>query len=126
MTEKYESYKKYMTCLGNVCGTCCCNYRKIETSTLGFIEEFGKFKDTLEPGLHYFNPFTENIRTVELKTKVVDMRNQVIYTKDNISVDIDTTLFYRIVDAYRATYIVSDVLQSVSQMTYVTMRTICG
>ena len=63
---------------------------------------------------------------VDMKTKVIDMRNQVIYTKDNISVDIDTSLFYRIVDAYKATYVVKDVVQSVSQMTYVTMRTICG
>lgn len=63
---------------------------------------------------------------VDMKTKVIDMRNQIIYTKDNISVDIDTSLFYRIVDAYKATYIVKDVVQSVTQMTYVTMRTICG
>lgn len=54
------------------------------------------------------------------------MRNQIVYTKDNISVDIDTTLFYRIVDAYKATYIVKDILRSVTEMTYVTMRTICG
>lgn len=54
------------------------------------------------------------------------MRNQLVYTKDNISVDIDTTLFYRIVDAFKATYIVKDIVQSVSEMTYVTMRTICG
>lgn len=54
------------------------------------------------------------------------MRNQIIYTKDNISVNIDTSLFYRIVDAYKATYIVKDVLESVCQMTYVTMRTVCG
>ncbi len=63
---------------------------------------------------------------VELKTKVIDMPNQLVYTKDNMSVTIDTTLFYRIVDAYKATYIVNDVVQSVSQMTFVTMRTICG
>lgn len=54
------------------------------------------------------------------------MRNQIVYTKDNISVDIDTTLFYRIIDAYKATYIVKDILRSVTEMTYVTMRTVCG
>lgn len=54
------------------------------------------------------------------------MRNQIVYTKDNISVDIDTTLFYRIIDAYKATYIVKDILLSVTEMTYVTMRTVCG
>jgi len=90
------------------------------------MEEFGKYKEILEPGLHYYNPLTESIRTVELKTRVIDMRNQIVYTKDNISVNIDTSLFYRIVDAYKATYIVKDVVESVCQMTYVTMRTICG
>ena len=63
---------------------------------------------------------------VDMKTRVIDMKNQVVYTKDNISVDIDTSLFYRVVDAYKATYIVKDIVSSVSQMTYVTMRTVCG
>ena len=54
------------------------------------------------------------------------MRNQIIYTKDNISVDIDTAVFYRIIDVYKATYIVKDIAQSLSEMTFVTMRTICG
>ena len=61
-----------------------------------------------------------------MKTRVIDMRNQIIYTRDNISVDIDTSLFYRIVDPYKATYIVKDLVQSICQMTYVTMRTVCG
>lgn len=56
----------------------------------------------------------------------MDMRNQIVYTKDNISVDIDTSVFYRIIDAYKSTYIVKDIAQSLSEMTFVTMRTICG
>ena len=58
MTHKNNSYKSYITCLGNICGCCCCSYTKVETSSLGFIEEFGKFRDTLQPGLHYYNPLT--------------------------------------------------------------------
>jgi len=54
------------------------------------------------------------------------MPNQIVYTKDNISVDIDTALFYRIIDAYKAIYIVKDVVRSLAEMTFVTMRTICG
>ena len=124
--DRYQSYKDYIRCLGNCCGCCCCTYKHVPTSTVGFKEEFGRYKDIVDAGLHYYNPITENIRMVDMKTKVIDMRNQVIYTKDNISVDIDTSLFYRIVDAYKATYVVKDVVQSVTQMTYVTMRTICG
>lgn len=56
----------------------------------------------------------------------MDMRNQIIYTKDNISVDIDTTLFYRITDPYKSTYIVKDITRSLAEMTFVTMRTVCG
>ena len=126
MTDRYETYKNYISCLGNCCGCCCCTYKKIPTSNVGFKEEFGRYKEILDPGLHYYNPLTENIRTVELRTRVIDMRNQIVYTKDNISVNIDTSLFYRIVDAYKATYIVKDIVESVCQMTYVTMRTICG
>jgi regulator of protease activity HflC (stomatin/prohibitin superfamily) len=47
-------------------------------------------------------------------TKVIDMRNQRVYTKDNISVDIDTALFYRVIDAYKAIYIVKDIILSLA------------
>ena len=61
-----------------------------------------------------------------MRTKVIDMRNQIVYTKDNISVDIDTAIFYRIIDVYKASYIVIDIVQSLSEMTFVTMRAIIG
>ena len=61
-----------------------------------------------------------------MRTKVIDMYNQIVYTKDNISVDIDTAIFYRIIDVYKASYIVKDIVQSLSEMTFVTMRAISG
>ena len=57
---------------------------------------------------------------------MIDMHNQIVYTKDNISVDIDTAIFYRIIDVYKASYIVKDIVQSLSEMTFVTMRAISG
>ena len=54
------------------------------------------------------------------------MPKQTVYTKDNMSVFIDTSLFFRIIDTYNATYIVKDILASLMQMTFVTLRTICG
>jgi erythrocyte band 7 integral membrane protein len=121
-----EGYKSYISCLGGICGFICCSYRRIETSTVGLLENFGKFKQLLEPGLHYVNPCTESVQVVELKTKVMDMPNQTVYTKDNICVVIDTAIFYRITHAYRATYRVKDVIRSLAEMTFVTMRTVCG
>lgn len=54
------------------------------------------------------------------------MQKQSVYTKDNMSIMIDTALFYRIVDPMKATYIVKDVLASIIQLTFVTLRTVCG
>lgn len=78
------------------------------------------------PGLNYYNPLVEKIVQVPLKTTTVNMPKQSIYTKDNMSVSIDTCLFYRIVDPFKATYIVKDILASIMQLTFVTLRTVCG
>ena len=43
-----------------------------------------------------------------------------------MSVFIDTALFYRVVDPFRATYVVRDILASIMQLTFVTLRTVCG
>lgn len=54
------------------------------------------------------------------------MQKQTVYTKDNMSVQIDTVLFYRIINPFRATYVVKDILASIIQLTFVTLRTIGG
>ena len=54
------------------------------------------------------------------------MQKQTVYTKDNMSLMIDTVLFYRIIDPFKATSIVKDILASVMQLTFVTLRTVCG
>ena len=54
------------------------------------------------------------------------MPKQSVYTKDNMSGLIDTSLFYRVVDPFKATYIVKDILSSIMQLTFVTLRTVCG
>ena len=57
---------------------------------------------------------------------VVDLDRQLILTKDNITVNIDTCVYYRIVDAKLAYYTVENIMQSVAEVTYATLRTICG
>lgn len=58
--------------------------------------------------------------------RVVDLDRQLILTKDNITVNIDTSVYYRIVDPKMAYYTVESIMQSVSEVTYATLRTICG
>lgn len=90
------------------------------------MERFGKFKQVCDPGLNYYTPFVETIKPISLQTRVVDMQKQTVYTKDNMSILIDTVLFYRIVNPFRATYVVKDILSSIMQLTFVTLRTISG
>jgi erythrocyte band 7 integral membrane protein len=69
---------------------------------------------------------TSSIKTVSLRTRTIDMPHQTVYTKDNMSVFIDTTLFFRVIDPYKVTYHVQDIMSSLFQLTIVTLRTICG
>jgi len=57
---------------------------------------------------------------------VLDLERQKILTKDNITVDIDTCVYYRIVEAKTAFYKIADIVLSVAEVTYATLRTICG
>lgn len=54
------------------------------------------------------------------------MPRQSVYTKDNMTVFIDTSLFFRVVDPFKATYIVKDIISSLLQITFVTLRVVCG
>jgi len=57
---------------------------------------------------------------------VLDLDRQMILTKDNITVDIDTCVYYRIVDPKKAYYMMANINVSVSEITYATLRTVCG
>jgi len=91
------------------------------------LQRFGKYIDILVPGLHKINPFTDKVIVVDhKKIKVMDLQRQLILTKDNISVNIDTVVYFRIIDPKRSTYRVNNIGLSVEEVTYATLRTICG
>lgn len=56
----------------------------------------------------------------------MDLERQLILTKDNITVNIDTCVYYRIVDPKVAYYTLSRIVPSVAEVTYATLRTFCG
>lgn len=56
----------------------------------------------------------------------MDLDRQLVLTKDNITVNIDTCVYYRIVDAKVAYYTLSSIMASVAEVTYATLRTFCG
>ena len=56
----------------------------------------------------------------------MDLERQKILTKDNITVDIDTCVYYRIVDPRTAFYTMSNIKLAVAEVTYATLRMVCG
>ncbi|CAK93949.1 unnamed protein product (macronuclear) [Paramecium tetraurelia] len=139
LTQKREltSYESCLDCCGNVSGClrawlpcifCCCDnpFYAVQQSSVGLVEKFGKYHRSLPPGLNQINPCTDTVLPVDLRTRVLDLDRQIILTKDNIQVNIDTCMYFRVVDPVRATYRVSRLTQSVKDMTYAALRQVCG
>jgi regulator of protease activity HflC (stomatin/prohibitin superfamily) len=91
------------------------------------MERLGKYHRTLSAGLHITIPFMDVVRYRHtLKEVVLDIPEQVCITKDNVQVAIDGVIFYRILDASRASYGVSDYEQAVIQLAQTTLRSEIG
>ncbi|KAJ3096789.1 hypothetical protein HDU97_005576 [Phlyctochytrium planicorne] len=89
------------------------------------VERFGKFDRILEPGLSFLIPFIERIRYVQsLKENTVEIPTQSAITQDNVTLEIDGVLYYRIEDPYKASYGVQDPEYAVTQLAQTTMLTL--
>ena len=91
------------------------------------IERFGKFQSTKEAGLNFIFPFIDTISADRsLKEQAVDVPEQSAITKDNISLSVDGVLYFRVLDAYKATYGVDNYVFAVTQLAQTTMRSELG
>jgi regulator of protease activity HflC (stomatin/prohibitin superfamily) len=91
------------------------------------IERFGKYQSSKEAGLNFIVPFIDRISADRsLKEQAVDVPEQSAITKDNISLSVDGVLYFRVLDAYKATYGVDDYVFAVTQLAQTTMRSELG
>ncbi len=75
------------------------NIRVVPQATVYIIERLGAYKHTWAVGLHVKVPFIDKIaKVVSLKEKVADFQPQAVITKDNVTMQIDTVIFYQITD----------------------------
>lgn len=101
---------------------------KMVQQTDAYIIEFlGSYRSTWKAGLHFKLPFVERIvRKVSLKEKVVDFEPQSVITRDNVTVKIDTVVFYQVTDPKRYAYGVSNPLLAIENLTATTLRNVIG
>ena len=91
------------------------------------IERLGAYSTTWGVGLHFKLPFIERVaRTVSLKEQVVDFPPQPVVTKDNVTMQIDTVIYFEITDPKLYTYGVEHPLTAIENLTATTLRNIVG
>ncbi len=99
----------------------------VPQSQVFVIERIGSYYQTWNTGLHFLVPFIDRIaKRVSLKEHVVDFKPQPVITKDNVTMQIDTVVFYQITDAKLFTYGVNNPLMAIENLTATTLRNIVG
>ncbi len=103
------------------------NIRVVPQATAFVIERLGAYKTTWDVGLHVKVPFIERISCkVSLKEQVVDFPPQPVITKDNVTMQIDTVVYFSITDPKLYTYGVNNPLMAIENLTATTLRNIIG
>ncbi|MBQ3140313.1 MAG: SPFH/Band 7/PHB domain protein [Ruminococcus sp.] len=103
------------------------SFRIVPQAHVFVIERLGSFKAEWQTGLHILIPFFDRIAgKVSLKEKVVDFKPQPVITKDNVTMQIDTVVFYQVVDAKQYIYGVERPLAAIENLSATTLRNIIG
>ncbi len=103
------------------------NIRVVPQSKAYVIERLGTYYSTWDTGLHVKIPFIDRIaKIVSLKEQVVDFKPQPVITKDNVTMQIDTVVFYQITDPKLYTYGVESPISAIENLSATTLRNIIG
>ena len=103
------------------------NIKIVPQATVYVIERLGTYYATWETGLHFKVPFFDRIsKKVSSKEQLVEFKPQPVITKDNVTMQIDTVVFYQITDAKLFTYGVERPLSAIENLTATTLRNIIG
>ncbi|MGH3517743.1 MAG: SPFH domain-containing protein, partial [Haloechinothrix sp.] len=91
------------------------------------IERLGKFKTVAAPGLNFLMPFFDKVRArIDLREQVVSFPPQPVITQDNLTVSIDTVVYFQVTDSRAAVYEISNYIVGVEQLTTTTLRNLVG
>ena len=99
----------------------------VRQSEVYIIERLGKFHKIADAGLTIIIPFFDHVRSVvSLKQQTMDIPPQGVITKDNVTITIDTVVFYKITDPARAVYEIQSLKKGIEYLAITTIRDIVG
>lgn len=101
--------------------------RVIKQSKVGIVMRLGKFLKVADTGVHFLVPFIDTMSyVIDLRENVVDFPPQPVITKDNVTMQIDTVVYYRITDPARYVFEIANPITAIENLTATTLRNIIG
>ena len=101
--------------------------RIVNTGYVYVLERLGQYHKTLEPGWHFIVPFMDHIRKrISIKQQILDIDPQTVITKDNVNIQIDNVIFYKVMNAQEAVYNIENYRSGIAYSTTTNMRNIVG
>ncbi|HEX4733938.1 MAG TPA: SPFH domain-containing protein [Thermoleophilaceae bacterium] len=101
--------------------------RIIPQARAGVVERLGRYQRTLDPGLALLVPFVDRLKPlIDLRETVVSFPPQPVITEDNLVVNIDTVIYFTVIDARAATYEIANYIAAIEQLTVTTLRNVIG
>jgi regulator of protease activity HflC (stomatin/prohibitin superfamily) len=92
----------------------------------GLIEQLGKYKETVEPGLRLIVPFMQTLRPVDMREQVVDVPPQEVITSDNVVVSVDAVIYYEPTEPQKLVYNVANFMMAVTKLAQTNLRNVIG
>ena len=99
----------------------------IHQAEKGIIERFGRYKETLDPGLRFLIPFMDTIKAkIDLRETVLDIAPQPVITKDNVTVTVDAVVYYYVTEARAVIYEVANFYAAITKLAQTNLRNVIG
>jgi len=118
------------SCVGNIGMIPCCPcpnpFKDVQQGSVGLVSRFGQFYKSVDPGLVKVNVCSEQIRVVDVKIQLTGVPRQMVQTKDNVSVDVDSVICWHVISPYRAAFGINDVRTALVERAQTTLRQVVG
>ncbi|KAK5954062.1 hypothetical protein OHC33_004633 [Knufia fluminis] len=119
------------SCVGFLGSIPCCiicpnPYKPVNQGNVGLVTKFGRFTRATDPGLVYVNPLSERLVQVDVKIQIVEVPRQVCMTKDNVTLNLTSVIYYHIISPHKAAFGISNVRQALVERTQTTLRHVVG
>jgi regulator of protease activity HflC (stomatin/prohibitin superfamily) len=101
--------------------------RIVPQARAGIVERLGRYHRTLDAGLTLVVPYVDRVKPlIDLREQVVSFPPQPVITEDNLTVNIDTVIYYQVTDPKSATYEINNFIAGIEQLTVTTLRNVAG